>query len=236
MMKSYAKKRKGVLPFFANRERAEAEARRRDEYEYRTEMFQIRRQATQMQRNTEKARAEAYRLEVSGDHAGALSKANDAINNEKAYKTAMDTMARCNSMHAQAQIQRNLTDLLTKCEKVSRAVVQGIDTEGAMSAQIRLQEANDALELAHQEMTAIQEGYVPEDGSDICSSASEQALADIMASHAPKTAAQPVCELPGAESEPAAAETPQAEKNAEAERTAILARRAEQRKLLAELV
>ena len=201
--------------------RAEAEAQRREEFEYRTKMSEIRRMASQMQRSTERARAEAYRLEMSGDHAAALSKANDAANSEKAYKTAIDTLMRCESMHAQAKTQKALTDLLTSCEEVSMGVVESIDTETAVSAQVRLQQANVAMDQLQQEMAAVQEGFMPVEENDICISAGEEALAAIMAEYAP-VPVPPVLVAPAAETEAP-------------DKSAIEERMTERRKLLAEL-
>ena len=49
---------------------------------------------TPMRREVDRCRDEACRLELSGDHAAAVSKAAEAANGEKAYQAAQSTLRR----------------------------------------------------------------------------------------------------------------------------------------------
>ena len=182
---------KGLKMLFASSRKARIEAERKEELNYRVKLAEVRRQAEHMKRETERARGEAYRLEVSGDHEGAVSKALEAANSEKAYKAAVSTILRCESMHAQAKTQRSLTNLLSDCEAVSLSVMGQVDTEDAVRVQTRLQQTAAEMEQAQESMAAFQESFDPLADSPVTSSVGEDVLAAIMAERAPAPEALP---------------------------------------------
>ena len=159
-------------------------ADQQDELDYRMALSEVRRQAAAMHREVERCRSEAYRLEMSGDHAAAVSKAAEAANSEKAYEAAQSTLRRCESMRAQARSQKMLTDLLTVCEQMSTSVMRQIDTGDALRVQALLQQTTVAMEEAQEGMTAFQEGFEPNAEPALRIAAGEEALAGIMAERA----------------------------------------------------
>ena len=185
---------KGLKMLFASGRKARMEVERKEELSYRVKLAEVRRQAEHMKRENERARGEAYRLEVAGDHEGAVSKALEAANSEKAYKTAVSTILRCESMHAQAKTQRSLTNLLSDCEAVSLSVMGQVDTEDAVKVQTRLQQTAAEMEQAQESMAAFQESFDPMADSPVTSSAGEDALAAILAERAPAAAPEPLPE------------------------------------------
>ena len=180
---------------FSNR----AENEYREELNYRTGLAGLRRQAEAMRRDAERARAEAHRLEVSGEHAAAVSKAIQAANSEKAYNTAIRTMLNCENTHSQAKTQKALVDLLNGCEAISRNVLADVDAHKAIQAQARLTQTATLMEEAKENMAAFQEGFAMAEHGAGGISAGEAALAEIMAAYEPA----PASALPVQNVEPA---------------------------------
>lgn len=172
------------------------------ELNYRIALAEVRRQAAAMRREVERCRNEAYRLEMSGNHPAAVSKAAEAANSEKAWQAAQSTLQRCESMHAQARSQKLLTNLLTVCESMSANVMEQVDTTGAMRIQTRLQQTTAAMEEAQEGMAAFQEGFEPNAEPALRIAAGEDALAEILAQRAALEAGSGAPELP-AEAAPA---------------------------------
>lgn len=182
--------------------RMKREEERKEEINYRVKLADVKRQAQRMKANTEKAKNEACRLEISGDHAAAVSKALEAANNEKAYQAALETLRRCENMHAQAKTQKNLMNLLVDCESVSKKVIDQIDTKGAAKAQERLQQTNILMEQVQQGMQEFQEGFEPI-GEELINISGEEELAAIMAANTQilETSAESMPEKTKAENE-----------------------------------
>ena len=160
--------------------RKSQETERQEEIQYRVRMADVKRQAEKMRRDAAAARSEAYRLEQNGEHTAAVSKAMEAANNEKAYKAAMETLRRCETMHAQAKTQNGLMKLLTECENVSRTVIGQIDTEGVAKAQEKLQQTSVIMEQVQDSMQAFQDGFDPLMAEDGYNLTGEQELAAIL--------------------------------------------------------
>lgn len=161
--------------------RMKQEEKRKEEINYRVKVADVKRQAQKMKNCTEKAKTEACRLEMNGDHAAAVSKALEAANSEKAYQTALETLRRCENMHAQARTQNDLTDLLKDCESVSKKVIDQIDIKGATIAKEKLQQTNVLMEQMQQSMLEFQDGFDPA-GEELFDLSGEEELAAIMAS------------------------------------------------------
>ena len=170
--------------FFRRRKRS---SEQQTELNYRIALSEVRRQATAMRREVERCRNEAYRLEMDGNHAAAVSKAAEAANSQKAYEAAQSTLQRCESMHAQAKSQRLLTNLLSVCESMSANVLEQVDTNGALRIQTRLQQTTAQMEEVQEGMAAFQEGFEPNTEPALRTAAGEDALADSMAERAVKT-------------------------------------------------
>lgn len=175
----------GIFDRLFNRSSKKAE--QQDELRYRIALSEVRRQASALRKEAERCRNEAYRLEIGGNHAAAVSKAAEAANTEKAYEAAQSTLQRCESMHAQARNQKMLTDLMAVCEDMSSKVMKQIDTVGAMRIQSRLQQTTAAMEEAQEDMAAFQEGFDPNAEPTLRVAAGEDALAAIMAERAVQT-------------------------------------------------
>ena len=154
------------------------------EMDYRVALSEVRRQAATMQKEVDRCRNEAYRLEISGNHAAAVSKAAEAANSEKAYEAALNTLHRCESMHAQARNQKILTNLMTACENMSENLINQVDMDGALRLQTKLQQTNAVMEEVQESMTAFQEGFEPNTAPALRMAAGEDALAEIMATRA----------------------------------------------------
>ena len=168
--------------------RSRRKSDQQSELNYRIALSEVRRQATAMGREVERCRNEAYRLEMSGNHAAAVSKAAEAANNQKAYEAAQSTLQRCQTMHAQARSQKMLTNLLTVCESMSANVMDQVDTNAALRIQTRLQQTTAAMEEAQEGMAAFQEGFEPNAEPALRVAAGEDALAEIMAERAAREA------------------------------------------------
>lgn len=191
---------------FGRRKRANDQ---QSELNYRIALSEVRRQATAMRKEVDRCRNEAYRLEVSGNHAAAVSKAAEAANSQKAYEAAQSTLQRCESMHAQAKSQRLLTNLLAVCESMSAQVIDQVDTNSALRIQTRLQQTTAQMEEVQEGMTAFQEGFEPNAEPSLRTTAGEDALADIMAERAARAVPAEPAALP-AEPAPVTVEPAQA--------------------------
>ena len=176
--------------------RSSREADQQKELNYRIALSEVRRQASAMRKEAERCRNEAYRLEVGGNHAAAVSKAAEAANSQKAYEAAQSTLQRCESMHAQARSQKLLTNLMAVCESMSANVMDQIDTTEAMRVQTRLAQTTAAMEEAQEGMAAFQEGFEPNAEPALRVAAGEDALAEIMAERAPREAVAEPAALP----------------------------------------
>jgi len=188
--------------FFSRRKRTNEQ---QSELNFRITLSEVRRQATAMRKEVERCRNEAYRLEMSGNHAAAVSKAAEAANSQKAYEAAQNALQRCESMHAQAKSQKLLTNLLSTCETMSEMVIDQVDTDEALRIQTRLQQTTAQMEEVQEGMAAFQEGFEPNAEPALRMAAGEDALADIIAERAAReTPVEPIA-LPAepADREPA---------------------------------
>ena len=171
-----------LFPFFRTR----AEVQRREEMNFRLKIAELKRHADTIHKEAERTKAEAIRLERSGDHGRAVAKASAAANQEKSYNTALNTISTCESMHTQAKTQNALKQLMITCRDLSLAVTNEADMEGAIKAQTQLQEAAVRLEESQEAMTAFQEGFDVSTDPQLRNEAGEEALAQIMQEQAEK--------------------------------------------------
>ena len=180
-----------LFPWFRSR----AEAQRREEMNFRLKMAELKRHAAAIRKEADRTKAEAVQLERSGDHSRAVAKAAAAANQEKSYRTALNTISACESMHAQAKTQNALKQLMISCRDMSLAVTREADMEGAVKAQTQLQQAAVRLEESQEAMAAFQEGFDADADPQLRNEAGEAALAKILREQAEKDK-QPLPALP----------------------------------------
>ena len=139
-----------LFPWFRSR----AEAQRREDMNFRLKVAELKRHAATIRKEADRTKAEAIALERGGDHSRAVAKASAAANQEKSYRTALNTISTCESMHAQAKTQNALKQLMISCKDMSLAVTREADMEGAIKAQTQLQQAAVRLEESQEAMAA----------------------------------------------------------------------------------
>ena len=190
-----------ILDFFR---RLAARRQRDTEMSFRLKSAELKRRAAMIGREADRSKAEAVRLEKSGDHAGALAKSCAALNQEKSYRMALTTISNCENLHAQAKAQNALKQLMLACRDISLEVTGEADMEGAVRAQSQMQEAVLRMDESQEAMSAFQQGFDLDADPGQRSEAAEMALAQILREQAGREraeAAAPIVPAPAAPAE-----------------------------------
>ena len=161
-------------------------------------MAELNRKALGIKREAEKSKAEAIRLEQSGEHQSAVAAALAAEQLENSYKAAKSTIQKCKNMHAQVKSQKAMEELLKNCSEIVRGVCADADPLHYLKIQSDFEQARDDLREASENMAAAQEGFATDVDAQIRNEAGEAALARIQAEQLPSATAP-------AKAEPAAA-------------------------------
>lgn len=183
---------------------------RRKEMNYRMKAADARRRAETMKRASERAAAEALRLQAAGDHNGAVSKALEARNGEQQYQSALARVRACESLYEQFKTNKDMIGLMDACNKMTQEVTGQVDTNEIVKVQQEFQNANVVLDTMQDTLSILQEGFEPAVDPAVRNAEGEAALAALLASAQPEKA--PVKEEPA--EMPAAAEKA-AQENAE---------------------
>ena len=133
--------------------------RRENETNRRMNLLRINRQVENIRKKAEKAKQDALTLEQSGNHAAAVAKASVAKNLEKTYQLASNRVAACENVRIQGETQKELKNLLVACNEMTKAVINDVDVDGAITAQAELEEADLKLAETQEAMVSFQEGF-----------------------------------------------------------------------------
>lgn len=169
--------------------RRSVQKQRRIELEFNRKMAELNRQAISMKRRSDGLKAEAVKLEQSGNHKGAVAAAAAAAHQEKSYVAALNTMQTCKNMHAQVKSQKALKELIRSCADMARSVSSNADMEDMITVQNDFAQTMEELEQARDALEAAQEGFTAETEAEVRNEAGERALAQIMGQMVP--AAEP---------------------------------------------
>lgn len=198
---------------------------RRIETEFNCHMAELNRKALAIKRQAERLKAEAIQFEKAGDHKRAVSAAAAAVQQEKSYMSALNTIQTCKNMHVQVKSQKAMKELIASCASMARSVTADASTAEYIEVQSDFARTMEELEQSQEALEAAQEGFSADTEIQVRNEAGEQALAQILEQAAPKPSP--------AEMAPAAALTAPAQDDGGGEHREWAD---ERRKILAEMV
>lgn len=166
-----------IFDFFHRRS---TRKQRQAEVEFNRHMAELNREAFGIKRQSEKLKAEAIRLENSGDHQGAMAAALAAKQQEKSYQSAQSTIQTCKTMHVQVKSQKAMEALLRHSSEMARRVRIDANAEKFFKIQSDFSQARDELKEASESLEAVQEGFNTDTEAQVRNEAGEKALAQIM--------------------------------------------------------
>ena len=170
--------------FFTRKGRAQAA--REEEMKFRMRINELRRSVNMLNKAAERSKQEAIELEKAGKHVQAISKVRIAENQEKSYQAAVEQLATCEAMHAQAKVQNIFKKTMQVSADISRTVIGEIDMAGIEKAKEEMETSRMLLEQTQDTMLAFQQGLDAGEDPNYIKPADEEALAKLMKEHEEK--------------------------------------------------
>lgn len=160
----------------------------RIEMEFNCHIAELNRKAMTIKRQAERLKAEAVHFEKTGDHKRAVSAAAAAMQQEKSYTSALQTLQNCKNMHTQVKSQRAMKDLIASCASMARSVSADANASEFLAVQSDFTRTMEELEQSREALEAAQEGFSVDVEMQERNVAGEQALAKILGQVSPQPA------------------------------------------------